>query len=117
VQLRGRIRVGRIRPFKSRRDSVLSLQFAYDETLVGLLKGALRRARAKYGGEVCGGWLPGEHCWFVERHAFDFVRRLLEQQGYGFRFALEVDLPVAGEPEAPQVPDAPEDQFGNFRVG
>jgi hypothetical protein len=82
------INVSTFQPFESRQgvDTVFALRFRYDPDLVALLKSALRAARRRGLSFNPGGWLPNEHCWFVERSAWPYVRDFLAQEG-GCRFA------------------------------
>jgi hypothetical protein len=75
--------VSAFQPFESRVgvDTVLKLEFRYDAGLIATLKDAIGRARHTVGGKNLGGWLPEHKVWFVERRAWEVVRRHLLAAG------------------------------------
>jgi hypothetical protein len=76
---------GSFQPFSSRagQDTVVKLRFQFDRDLIETLKRSLRAYRPHaYPWKVCGGWLPSEHCWFVERGCWPYVRHTLEAAGH-----------------------------------
>jgi hypothetical protein len=78
------IRVAPFQPFASRVgvDTVVGLQFGYDEELIGLIKAALREAKARTRRKFLGGWKADYRRWFVEWVAWPHVRSRLIGAGY-----------------------------------
>jgi hypothetical protein len=77
--------MGQFQPFPTRRDhdTVVKLRFAFDRDLIELLKRSLRAYRPYAAPwRTCGGWLPDERAWFVERGCWPHVRRALESAGH-----------------------------------
>jgi len=70
------IHVDHFQPFQSRVgiDTVVRLQFDYDQALVSRLKAILSVYAVGTEHKTIGGWLPKHRCWFVEPSVWDVVK-------------------------------------------